>query len=219
MRVIDKGVEPRSLVQHRATPNSDYANLGNGAKQDLRDALVREQRGLCCYCMTRIESTRESMKIEHWRSQSHYEALELTYSNLLGACLGGHGQPEALQHCDTRKKERDIRFNPADPIHRIDQRIQFQADGTIASSDVEFNTQLSDVLGLNLPLLKNRRKGVLSGLIDWWSSETARLRGPVPRAQLLRERARRVAAGGGYLAPFDPVAVWWLDQHLARVTA
>lgn len=217
MRVIDKGVEPRSLVEHRATQNSDYANLVNGAKQDLRDALVREQRGLCCYCMTRIEPTRESMKIEHWRSQSRHEALELTYSNLLAACLGGHGQPEALQHCDTRKGERDIRFNPADPMHRVEQRIQFQADGTIASSDAEFHTQLSDVLGLNLPLLKNRRKGVLSGLMDWWSSEKARLRGPVPRAQILRERTRRVPAGVGPIAPFDPVAVWWLDQRLARV--
>lgn len=217
MRVIVKGVEPRSLVEHRETPNSDYSNLGNGAKQDLRDALVREQRGLCCYCMTRIEPTRESMKIEHWRSQSHHEALELTYSNLLAACLGGLGQPEALQHCDTRKGERDIRFNPADPMQQVDQRIQFHSDGTIASSDAEFHTQLSVVLGLNLPLLKNRRKGVLSGLIDWWNSERARLHGPVPRAQLLRERARRIPAGTGLIAPFDPVAVWWLDQRLARV--
>jgi uncharacterized protein (TIGR02646 family) len=217
MRVIDKGVEPRSLVEHRATPNSDYANLGNVAKQDLRDALVREQRGLCCYCMTRVEAKRESMKIEHWRSRSNHANLGLTYSNLLAACLGNHDQPAELQHCDTRKGDRDIRFNPAEPMHRIDQRIQFEADGTIASSDAEFNTQLTDVLGLNLPLLRNRRKGVLSGLMDWWSAERARLRGPVPRAQLLRERARRAPAGTGPIAPFDPVAVWWLDQRLTRV--
>ena len=73
-----------------------------------------------------------------------------------------------------------------------------------------------DVLNLNLPLLKNRRKGVLTAILDWWKSEKARLRGPVPTEQLARERARRAGDGAGHLTPFDPVAVWWLDQRLAR---
>lgn len=30
------------------------------------------------------------------------------------------------------------------------------------------------------------------------------------------ERARRAGGGAGHLTPFDPVAVWWLDQRLAR---
>ncbi len=113
------------------------------------------------------------MKIEHWRCQSRHADLELSYSNLLAACLGGHGQPDHLPHCDTRKGERDLKFNPAGPAHRIEQRIYFELDGTIGSSDADFNTQLHDVLG---------------GAAD----------------------------SGGHLAPFEPVAVWWLDQRLAR---
>lgn len=214
MRAITKGNEPRSLVEHRASEHSNYANYAD--KDGLRAALVSEQRGLCCYCMTRVGPTGASMKIEHWRCQSRNEDLELKYSNLLAACLGGHGQPEALQHCDTRKGEQDLKFNPADPAHRIEQRIRFEMDGAIASSDADFNAQLSDVLNLNLPLLKNRRKGVLTGILDWWKSEKARLKGPVPHEQLARERARRVGDGMGQLTPFDPVAVWWLDQRLAR---
>lgn len=212
MRAISKGQEPRSLVEHRANTHSDYGNYAD--KDGLRTALVRDQRGLCCYCMTRVEATGTGMKIEHWRCQSRHAELELAYSNLLAACLGGHGQPEDKQHCDTRKGERDLKFNPADPAHRIEHRIRFESDGTIASGDPDFDAQLNDVLNLNLPLLKNRRKGVLTAILDWWRSEKARLRGPVPTGQLARERARRAGDGAGLLTPFDAVAVWWLDQRL-----
>ncbi len=214
MRSITKGREPRSLVRHRANTASDYANYPE--KDELRAALVREQRGLCCYCMMRVEPSAAGMKVEHWQCQSRNPELELSYSNLLAACLGGHGQPEALQHCDTRKGERDVKFNPAYRSHHVERRIRFEADGTIGSNDANFHAQLSDVLGLNLPVLKNRRKGVLAGILQWWNSEKARRRGPVPRKQLLRERARRAGAGSGHLTPFEPVAVWWLDQRLAR---
>lgn len=214
MRTISKGQEPRSLVEHRARTHSSYANYAD--KNDLRAALVRDQRGLCCYCMARVEATSTAMKIEHWRCQSDNTHLELEYSNLLAACLGGHAQPHALQHCDTRKGEQCLKFNPADPNHRIEQRIHFEADGTIASGDDDFNAQLDRVLNLNLPLLKNRRKGVLTAILVWWRNEKKRLKGPVPTAQLERERARHLGDGIGSLAPFGPVAVWWLDQRLAR---
>lgn len=214
MRAITKGQAPKSLIEHRANTHSDYGNYAD--KDDLRAALVRDQRGLCCYCMTRIAPTGAAMKIEHWRCQSRNVDLELRYSNLLAACLGGHGQPEDKQHCDTRKSEQDLKFNPADPAHRIEQRIRFEMDGAIASSDDEFDTQLNDVLNLNLPLLKNRRKVVLTAILNWWKSEKARLKGPVPNEQLARECARRISDGADQLTPFDPVAVWWLDQRLAR---
>lgn len=214
MRAITKGQEPRSLVEHRANAHCDYANYAD--KDGLRAALVRDQRGLCCYCMARVEATGTGIEIEHWRCQSRNADLELTYSNLLAACLGGHGQPEALQHCDTRKGEQDVKFNPANVAHRIEQRIRFEMDGTIASDDAEFDSQLNEVLNLNLPLTKNRRRAVLVAIIDWWNREKARLRGPVPDDQLLRERARRRGRGTERLAPFEAVAVWWLDQRLQR---
>ena len=47
MRAITKGPEPVSLTVHRQTPHGDYGNYE--AKDDLRYALVTEQRGLCCY--------------------------------------------------------------------------------------------------------------------------------------------------------------------------
>ncbi len=214
MRQIVKGAEPASLTAHRQTPHCDYDNYA--PKDDLRHALVTEQRGLCCYCMGRIHNGPATMKIEHWRCQAHYQGEQLSYRNLLGACLGGHGQPAYLQHCDTRKGDSNLQWNPADAAHHIETRVRYELDGSIHADDAVFNDQLHQVLNLNLPLLKNNRKGILDAVLDWWKREKARIGGPVHRQQLVRERDRHIT-GSGEIAPYCPVAVWWLGQRLARM--
>ena len=216
MRTIKKGTELASLTAHRQTPYSDYDNYAN--KEALRHALVTEQRGICCYCMGRIHNGPTTMKIEHWQCQSRYPAEQLNYCNLLGACPGGDGQPPRLQHCDTRKGDRDLQWNPADPGRHIETRLRYELDGSIRSEDTAFNAQLADVLNLNLPILRNNRKGVLNAILEWWRYEKTRLHGAVPRDHFERERARRTADTGD-LEPFCQVAVWWLEQRLAKMTA
>lgn len=214
MRQIGKNAEPASLTAHRQTPHCDYDNYG--PKDDLRHALVTEQRGLCCYCMSRVHNGPTTMKIEHWRCQSRHPAEQLNYRNLLGACLGGDGQPPHLQHCDTRKGDRDLQWNPADATHHIETRVRYELDGSIHANDAVFNDQLHQVLNLNLPLLKNNRKGILDAILDWLKREKARIGGPVPHERLVRERDKHIA-GNGAMAPFCPVAVWWLGQMLMRM--
>ena len=101
MRTIAKGPEPVSLTAHRKTPHCDYDNYA--AKDDLRHALVTEQRGLCSYCMGRIRNGPTTMKIEHWLCQAHHAGEQLNYRNLLGACLGKQGEtgsPPALRYAE-----------------------------------------------------------------------------------------------------------------------
>lgn len=220
MRAITKGQEPTSLTAHRQAPHSDYANYGE--KKKLRAALVAEQRGLCCYCMGRIKAEPALMKIEHWRSRSRYPNLQLDYRNLLAACPGQVGgismRPTHLQHCDTKKGDGDLEWNPANPAHHIETRIRYGVDGSISSNEASFNDQLNNVLNLNLPVLKNNRKSVLAAVLDWWQREKARTRGPVPRNRFVRELNKRVD-GDGELAPYCQVAVWWLQQRLSRMSA
>ena len=216
MRAITTGIEPASLTQHRLTPHSDYANYAG--KDDLRHALFTEQRGLCCYCMGRIRNGPTAMKIEHWRCQANYTAEQINYRNLLGACHGGHGQPGHLQHCDTRKGDGDLQWNPADPAHHIEARVRYEVDGSIRADDADFNDQLNDVLNLNLPVLRNNRKSVYDAVLEWWRNEKRRTQGPIPRERIERERARH-GAGVGELAPYGQVAVWLLGQKLARMAA
>lgn len=155
------------------------------------------------------------MKIEHWQCQENYPDRQLDYSNMLGACLGGQGQPGDKQHCDTRKGKKELKFNPADPTHSIEKRIRFEIDGTIRSSDVDFNAQLNEVLGLNVAVIKNRRKAIVDGLAQWLKSYHARHhRGP-DVATLQRLRAQKVPSNG-QLEPFVHVTVWWIDQRLSK---
>jgi|SRR5579863_592507 len=215
MRAITKGLEPASLTVHRLTLHADYDNYAG--KEDLRRALVAEQRALCCYCMGRIHSGPATMKIEHWQSQAGYRGEQLNYRNLLGACLGGEGKPRRLQHCDTRKGDRDLRWNPAEPSHHIEARVRYELDGSIHSDDNQFDEQLNEVLNLNLLVLKNNRKGVLTAILDWWRREKARIHGPVTRAQFESERDR-YTGGAQHLAPYCQVVLWWLDQRLLRMS-
>jgi len=216
MRSITKGAEPPSLTQHRCTAHADYDNYSD--KDTLRQHLVAEQRGLCCYCMSRIQADPAHMKIEHWHCQENYPLEQLNYGNLLGSCLGGEGQPRKKQTCDTRKGNQDLQWNPAAPAHHIETRVRYKLDGTIKSDDDSFDTQLNDVLNLNLQVLKNNRKGVLDAVLAWWKREKTRIRGPVPRVRFERERDRRIA-GNGELAPYCQVAAWWLGQKLGRMAA
>ena len=216
MKGITKGPEPASLTTHRKTPHSDYDNYA--AKDHLRHALVTEQRGLCCYCMSRIRDVPETMKIEHWRCQVHHSGEQLIYRNLLGACLGGHGQPAHSQHCDTRKGNRDLEWNPADSAHHIETRVWYELDGSIHAYDAVFDGQLNDVLNLNLRKLKNNRKGVVDAVLCWWKREKARIGGPVPRDRIVQKRNQHIESDGE-LTPYCQVAVWWLEERLARMAA
>ena len=167
MRAIAKKREPASLTKQRLTQYSDYDNYAD--KDALRDALVSEQRGLCCYCMGRIRN--DEMKVEHWKCQSRYPSEQLNYRNLLAACLGEEGKPRDLQHCDTRKGDDDLKWNPADSSHSIETRIRYEADGAIRSDDSRFDAELTQVLNLNHPMLKNIRQGVLDAVLGWWRRE------------------------------------------------
>ena len=221
MRTIIKGREPASLTQHRLTQPSDgyKPNYDNYPyKKALWKVLVREQRGLCCYCMGEICSDQEKTKIEHWLCQSRYSCKQLDYSNLLAACPGGEGQPPHLQHCDTKKGNDDLKWNPANPAHRIETRLRYEVDGSIRSDDPTFDAQLCQVLNLNLAELKNRRKGVLDAVLEWWLRKKVKIKGPVPRSRLVRERNRRTPQTGEF-QPYCQVSVWWLDQRLKKMTS
>lgn len=212
MRDIAKRTEPASLAAHRCAAHADYDNLSLPAKDELRAALVSEQRGLCCYCMSRITDDSGSAKIEHWRCQSRYPAEQLVYRNLLTACPGGNGRPPRLQHCDTRKGDDDLSRNPADPADRVEHFISYGPDGSIYASDTAFDNEINDVLNLNVALLKNNRQAALDGFLDarprggrWADAELQRW---------LDEWAG--AAGGGALRPYCQIIVYWIRRRLGR---
>jgi uncharacterized protein (TIGR02646 family) len=136
MKQINKIAQPQSLVQHKANQPANYDGLILKAKDDLRLSLLTEQGHICCYCMRRIpEPTFPYMKVEHYRCQDNYLDLQLTYTNLLGACTGNEGQPKKIQTCDTRKGNDDLHIHPCSTHHSCDIIFKYTADGRILSDD------------------------------------------------------------------------------------
>lgn len=210
MRTIRKGVEPASLTQHRCAPHADYDNYSD--KDALREALAAEQRGLCCYCLSRIRPEASRMKIEHWHCQANHPNEQLDYANLLGACLGNEGQPRNQQHCDTRKGNEELSRNPANPRHEVDNLVRFRGDGRITSHDPVFDDELNRVLNLNVAFLRNNRKSTLDAFHAFIGK-----RGELHRSTL--ERLLREWNGdshGGELREYCQVIVFWLRKRLAR---
>lgn len=205
MRTIQKGAEPACLTQHRQQPHADYDNYTG--KDALRLALVAEQRGLCCYCQSRIRPTADGMKIEHWQSQTGFPARQLDYSNLLGACLGGHGRAEKDQHCDTRKGNSALCFSVCDTAHPVERQIKFLGDGRIASDDATVDSALNDILNLNWSRLVNNRKAVL----DAFKQRLGK--GNLNASQELRKWDGSQA---GDIPEFAQVMVFWLEKKMAR---
>jgi len=215
MRNIQKATEPQSLTQNRCNTNSNYENYAK--KEDLRKSLVSEQRGICCYCMQRIRPNPESMKIEHWQSQSpnKFPEKQLHYGNLLGACLGGqkHGEksPKRNHHCDTRKGDDDISFNPAEPFHNVESKLQFLADGTIQSNDVQFDKEINDVLNLNESSLTRNRKAILIALQQGFMEKNP------SKIDIEKELRKWNGNEGGDLEPFCQVVVYYLRKKLKKM--
>jgi len=209
VRTIIKGKEPNSLAQHRCNSHADYANYND--KDRLRASLVAEQRGLCCYCLSRIPTKLGKMKIEHWHSQEQpqYRDEQLVYSNLLGACMGNEGQPGKQQHCDTKKGDRDLSRNPANPLHRVEDLVRFTGDGKIASDDQAFNAELNNVLNLNVPFIVNNRKATL----DVWVTRERTW----TRTALEKElQDWNGESNNAELRAFCQVVVYYIRKRLAR---
>ena len=219
MRAITKLIEPPSLAQHRANAHTNYNNYAD--KDTLRDQLVFEQRGLCCFCGGRIGANANRMKIAHWLPQTPYPAHQLDYWNLLGACLGNEGQPLEKQHCDTHQGNNRLSRNPADPADQIEEFIQFLPDGTITSNDLILAQELGQkkadgefeegVLNLNLSFLRTNRKKALIAFTKGLSK-----RGHLSKPALGKLISRWRGDNPGELEAYAPVIVYWLRKRLAR---
>ena len=68
------------------------SHRAGGSLQELREALVRNQHGLCAYCEKGVAAERAGSQIEHVIPRSdptHGRAKELDTTNLVACCDGG----------------------------------------------------------------------------------------------------------------------------------
>lgn len=222
MKKIIKGKEPHSLKKHRTATHSDYENYSD--KDDLRKSLVAEQRGICCYCMGRIQADENRMKIEHFHSQSLFPAEQLVYNNLFGACLGNMKSGGNL-HCDTLKGNEEFHFHMCDSGN-IHSDIKYTNKGEIYSDNKILNFEIggekevnSDkfkpgILNLNLPDLVKNRKKTLDGFKDYLTLTNANSK--LNKDKVKRFREKWIGnSNSNELEPYCMIVVYYLEKKLA----
>lgn len=164
MLYIVKGEPPKSLIEKTiemtksdAWKNADSDDtqllrsfFDNLDKQSVRESLVREQRGLCAYCMKRIEPN-DRMHIEHFTPVKGHKDMVLNYQNMLGCCKGGGGRNEEnrVLCCDAAKKEKSISLDPRNKEMMAKVRYSFKGRIYVYPEDSSLQHDIDRTLMLN----------------------------------------------------------------------
>jgi uncharacterized protein (TIGR02646 family) len=226
MKQINKSQEPNSLVRHRASQHSFFYNIPLQTKGELRQSLLIEQGHICCYCMKRIPEKIEKdgilsydMKVEHFQCQDNFPDLQLTYTNLFGACTGNEGKPKKLQTCDTKKGNDDLSINPISNAPNCETLFKYNADGEISSitDDEEINRQLNNVLNLNMQSLKDGRREVYLQVQKKVESESRQLANKQLKISFFeQERNNWLSRTENKNRPYCMVAVYYLTKKIRQ---
>lgn len=227
MIYIRKGAAPSELTTYRERPDpadpsrpSAYDGAGfNEVKPRLREALVRDQRGICCYCTQRIAPTETEMKVEHYvpqRGENGDSTRDLDWTNLLGACCGQlpnpRGRGTGTVHCDSAKGERRITLNPLEKSH-IDC-LSYQRSGRLLSIQEQHQTEIDEVLNLNDEGLIERRRQVLDTLQQEFRTRYGAKNIHLEKLKKLLEHYNNPP--GEQLRPFVGFLRWWLERRIRR---
>lgn len=211
MRTVVKANEPGCVTQARSSSIADFDDAVDAScKQRIREALVVEQRGLCCYCGGRIRATADEMKVEHLVPRSHPERgheERLAWNNLFGACRGGEGSPPAQQHCDTRKGNHESPLSPLDASLR--ERVKYSSGGYVESNEPGLAEALDEVLGLNVAKLVNNRREVIARLRE----AANRWAGKNDSAWFSRQLRTFASSSTAVLPEYAQVGEYWLRKH------
>ena len=120
-------------------------------KNALKEIIVREQKGLCAYCMCRIKMDQHT-RIEHFVPLSEDKDKALDYHNMLGVCDGGERVPGTQNHilcCDAHKKDSMLHINPLSKMQM--DKIAYKANGIIYTKPMDkvMEKDINEVLLLN----------------------------------------------------------------------
>ncbi|WP_020614468.1 retron system putative HNH endonuclease [Sediminispirochaeta bajacaliforniensis] len=214
---INKGSSPSELDQYKRECSESISRGTTkllddfSRKDDLRISLAEEQGYLCAYCMQRINPENGDTKIEHFHPQTEYPTEQLDYSNLLLCCNGNQGDRPANQHCDTKKKNAEIKYNPA-LSPSIEQTIRYERDGKIVSDDEDWNNHIDNVLNLNYSRLRENRESVLRA-VDQALAKNSGMRSKSQIDTIIQNWKAKNSSGE--LKEYCGAAIYRLQKHPA----
>lgn len=209
MRLIVKGEEPKEWKEYRLTPGAEY-----DAKKCLREALYKEQGGICAYCMQRLDNEQKeniitTNRIEHVLSREKHDDLKLVYTNMV-MCCSGLIKEERIDHifCDRKKKNDDIHFSPLD-TKLIASLSYHRSNGKIFSADAVWQKDIDNVLNLNDRFLMENRVAVLRAIKLQLGAKQWKVSQIKKRIEYYESRN-----SNELYEPFSGMIVWYLKKKL-----
>jgi uncharacterized protein (TIGR02646 family) len=222
MRQINKGAEPGVMTAwkaaNRALPNYCYASLSAAHRDEIRTALVAEQRGLCAYTGRRIENS--TCHIEHLRPQCHCGPGEdVDYRNLVAGVPAPNTPrlPYGAHKKDSWPPIPDEYLFVSPLSGGCGTRFSYNLKGEVlpARAGDGAASETIDRLGLNDPALVQLRKAAIDA--------TLQIRGQGPASIDVGNARRRLRAlaqveeQAGPLEPFSFVLVQALERQIRRI--
>lgn len=151
---FQKSREPAALRRWRASNPGElsWKALGGEVKASIREALSREQHGVCCYCYGPVEP---GSRIEHIAARTPENILE--WDNLALSCYGGEGSDE--HHCDKKKGSRRLKvIHPHRAPVLFATRVDLRGRLKGYPSNEALRQDVEDTLNLNARRLTNARR-------------------------------------------------------------
>lgn len=160
MKPILRSSEPDKFVEWKiCNPGKQFNEITRRVKKGLKDALIVEQGGLCCYCECRINH--ENSHIEHFKPKAHdkFPDLQLEYGNLHASC-GRNIESGDDSHCGHKKQDQysDLLVSPLEAD--CDIHFGYKMDGRITGLD-ERGDESVKILRLDSELLNAQRKELI----------------------------------------------------------
>ncbi len=173
MKRIFKNAEPIDFANWKsAHPTAKYADLRRerlfpgavNARNALRASLISEQKGLCCYCESKIINS--DFHIEHFRPKDTalFPDLQLEYSNLHASC---HAEPiGGDDECCGHNKKNEFSDDLVSPLDAdCESHFEYNTMGEIIGNDIK-GKETKRILHLDSSLLNASRKRLIEYFED-----------------------------------------------------
>lgn len=169
MRKINKSYPPRDFENFKQNfkkkegRDATFNDLLGAEKRKLKEELIQEQYGLCCYCMKKIDWY--NSHVEHFIPRSLCHDKEMDYYNLLASC---NGYKEKEENCGHKKEDWYSESLTVSPMSDECEKVfKFSPDGRIFSDAMKGKETIRN-LELDNELLRRARKTAIfiSGFFD-----------------------------------------------------
>ncbi|NMM95005.1 hypothetical protein [Bifidobacterium oedipodis] len=181
-------------------------------RDELLKALIEDQRGLCAYCMRRIEP--RNAHIEHYiprhcdwyQGKRTLDELSVDYRNMLAVC-------KENGTCDATRGNAEL---TVDPRNQSDiEQIRYNTKAEILSDNTAIDSDCRGLLNLNDGFLVYGRMQTLQGLYRWYQHESRRAGDMKSKC---RKRLDELQNGTGHNDPYAGILIYRLERKIRALS-